>query len=866
MFQKIGNISTRLRWPIVIGWIALAIAITLLAPNIDDVASSDASDFIPANAPFRKAYEVLKETFPDEYAESNVVIVVEMPGGTVRDEAVWAYMTELTEWLQSDDAPDVISDVLSPASGVSLMADAMISDDGEMGIILINLSTDPHVTQTEEAVAAIRQHATANAPEGINVYLTGDAPIILGYTEAAQTSIDRTVWVTIALVVLILIAVYRSPVSPIVPLLTVAISYLISRGIVAWLGATVMTITTYANVLLVVILFGAGTDYCLFLISRFREELANNGSVAASAGRTVKHVGETITSSAGTVIVGFVSMMFAEMGLFRTTGPALAIGVVVVLLAGLTLTPALLSLLGQKTFWPGKAAHRSAGKLYAAISSLVSARPILTIVVIVAVLAPLAIYATGQRTTYDMLADLPEDNEAREGYNILASHMGGGEAQPLNIVIRGLDPDHALAEIDYWTEAMLNVEGVADVRSLSAPMGLQGDGSLVGITRVDRQLALFSDLLGQILEGDQGLGGADANTIMLAMNAMPLVFDYLNTLESRYPQMAGNEHIAAIRELLNGLPTAALSGNLERNLTELRGHLDTLAESFAEIDDAYYIPDALPQQLVDLLGGEDPLVMLTSRYLTEDRTAARFEVILAGNPFGDEASDVVTRLRQIVPGGAEAISGYSAAITDLRDTMQRDTLRSFSFVLFGIFIVLVLLLRALASPIYLILTILLSYGATIGITRLFSELVFGTDALTWWVPFFMFVMLVALGMDYNIFLMGRVKEEVAKHGVREGVHQAVAATGPIISSAGIIMAGTFGAMMAGVITGLSQLGLAVAVGVLLDTFVIRTALVPAIAVLLDKWNWWPAHAPGAAPTGIRRRMRKWLARLGITMS
>jgi RND superfamily putative drug exporter len=193
----------------------------------------------------------------------------------------------------------------------------------------------------------------------------------------------------------------------------------------------------------------------------------------------------------------------------------------------------------------------------------------------------------------------------------------------------------------------------------------------------------------------------------------------------------------------------------------------------------------------------------------------------------------------------------SVITTDLRDTMDRDMVRSFSLVLIGIFFVLLFLLRALISPVYLLLTILLSYGATLGITRLFSALVFGVDALTWWAPFFIFTMLIALGMDYNIFLMGRVKEETARHGIREGVHRAVAATGPIITSAGLIMAGTFAAMMAGTVTGLKQLGFAVAVGVLLDTFVIRTALVPAIVVLLDRWNWWPSKAPVVKVSNVR---------------
>ena len=843
MFGHLGRFSARFRWLVILGWIALAVLVTLLAPPFEEVASSDTSDFLPENAPFNQGYARFQQAFPTEYTEGGAVIVVETPSGSVRQDPAWRFLADLTAWLQSDDAPPIITDVLSPAMDIPLLGESLIAPDEQLALISINMSSGVHDDATDDALARFHTYLDRHTPPGVNTYIIGSSPIIRSYSEAALSSVDRTTGVTIVLVVLILLLVYRSPVSPLVPLLTVSLSYLISRGIVAWMGSSLMTVITHANVMLVVVLFGAGTDYCLFLISRFREEMADGDGVPSATARTVHRVGETITSSAGTVIVGFVSMAFAEMGFFNTTGPALAVGVVVMLLAGLTLTPALLATLGQRAFWPGRASHRQAGRLYAHLSVLVSQHPVRTILLIVLVLAPLALYATGQQTTYNMLADLPADSEARLGFQTLDAHMGGGQIQPINVVIDGLAPQTALAEIDRWTERLLAVDGVGAVRSLAAPLG-QADERLVGITRVDRQLRLAADLLAQLAQDDTALALTPEDA-RLALSALPFAQGYLNTLEERFPQVAGDPDLAAIRQTLTGLPTAALSGGLDQALATLQTHLAALAETFAGIESADYLPEALPEGLVAALGGQDPLAALAGRYLTPDRTAARFEVILAGNPYGDEATAVVRELRTILPGGPAAVSGYSVVITDLRDTVERDTLRAFSLVLLGIFIVLLFLLRALVSPLYLILSILLSYGATMGITRLASGLFFGTEALTWWVPFFMFVMLVALGMDYNIFLMGRVKEEVGRHGMREGVHQAVAATGAIITSAGIIMAGTFAAMLAGVITGLKQLGFAVAVGVLLDTFVIRTALVPAIAALLDRWNWWPGRMPQA---------------------
>ncbi len=839
-FALLGRLAAQYRWPIIIGWLALAGLVTVLAPPLDQVTSSNTADLLPADAPFKQAETMLRQTFPDAQAKTSVAVVLESPNGAIREQSVQTFLARLTAWLSSKEASGSITEVVSPANA-SLLADALIARDNQAAIVLVYLSSDSQEPATEQFLARLDTYLKTNTPQGVHSFRTGMAPIVIAYSQATTTSVDRTAGITVVLVVLILLLVYRSPVSPLVPLLTVTVSYLISRGLIAWVGRSGVTISSYIGVFLVVVLFGAGTDYCLFLISRFREEMADEADPSTSTRRTVYKVGETLVSSAGTVIVGFITMVFSEMGLFRNSGPVLALAIVVVLLAGLTLTPALLSLLGQRAFWPGRASHRSTGRYYGRIAALVSEHPLRTIVIIVIVLSPLALYSTGQRTTYDLLADLPTDYEASLGYRVIENHLGAGQMQPLNVVVRDLKPENALAEVEDWTSKIRSVPGVADVRSLSNPLGT-ANSRLQALTRVDRQLALAADVIAQLRTGEKKI---DPAQLTLAMNALPFIRDYLDTLAQKFPQVAANEDLAAIRRTLDGLTVATLTGQLDQSLERLQQHVNGLAQAFASIDNAYYLPAALPQPLVGSLGGSDPLALLNARYLKADRTAARFEVILTSNPFSPAAMDSVSALRALLPGGEAAISGSSATMTDLRATMSRDLLRAFAFVLLGVLLVLIFLLRALVSPLYLILTILLSYGATMGITRLASGVIFGAEELTWWVPFFMFVLLVALGMDYNIFLMGRVREEVARCGLRLGVQQAVTATGAIITSAGIIMAGTFAAMLFSVVVGLRQLGLAVAVGVLLDTFVIRTALVPAIAVLLDHWNWWPGRPPRA---------------------
>jgi RND superfamily putative drug exporter len=684
----------------------------------------------------------------------------------------------------------------------------------------------------------------AHHPAGVETYQTGEAPIINNTTEAIETSVDRTIWVTLALVVIMLLLVYRSPISPMIPLAAVTVAYLITRGIVAFLGAHVMTITSYANVMLVVIMYGAGTDYCLFLISRFREEMADQMGVQQATTRTVHLVGETITSSAGTIFVGFMAMSFAEMGIFNSSGPALAIGIVVGLLAGLTFTPALLAILGDHAFWPGHAKHRAGGQFYEITSKQVSTRPLITILIIVAIMIPFSIYGLNERVAYDMMADLPKDKPAVVAYDVLEDSMGTGNVMPLTIVVTGRDPQNIAAEIAHLTKQVSGLGGIGDVRSLNSPLG-QNNEQLNDLLRVDVQLQIAMQMLTGVSESSTTLSDEQIQTLLSGVKT------YFDTLGTAFPQITTEESYTALQEILSKDELTAPDRLL------LAASVNALAERFSPeaadpIENPYLLPTMLDSLLSSLPASDDPranmMAGLIPNYLTDDETAYKLDVILDGSPVSYEAMDTMDEMRDLLkqydgPNGDAVVSGGTAIVTDIRHTMDRDLLRAIGFVLLGIFIVLLIMLRSVVAPLYLIGTVLLSFTCTLGLTSLFFRLVFDVEQITWWVPFFMFVFLVALGVDYSIFLFGRVKEEVGRHGVREGVHIAVARTGAIITSAGMILSGTFAAMMTGEIRGLAEIGFAVFIGVLIDTFVVRTMLDPALAALFGRWTWWPGGIP-----------------------
>jgi RND superfamily putative drug exporter len=827
MFERLGNFAYHRKWWIILGWIALAVIVTLIAPPLEDISSSDQRDFMPADAPFAKAQAVYEQTFPNLFDPSSTMLLIDAgEGGTVRAPAIWAYMEKAEAWLNSDDAPDNIGNVAAPTTDPDY-ADALISPDGQIALISVSLSTATDSAVTTETVNAIDNWVAANEPDGFTVYQTGEAALNAQGEESTFTTMDRTLVITFALVIVALLWIYRSPISPLIPLFSVTIAFVTTIGLAAILAELdVITVILQVEPLLIVVMYGAGTDYCLFLISRFREEMADDIGIEQATKRTVHMVGETISSSAATIFVGFMSMTFAEIGMVRSAGPMLALGIATSLLAGLTLTPALLATMGNRAFWPFKASHRSTGHFYAMTSKLVSSRPLTTIVIIVVIMIPFSIHGLTQELNYDSVSELPKHIPAVEGYNLLRNHMGGGNLFPMTAVLTDRDPDTMAAEIVKLTNDLMTIPNIDDVRGLNTPLGVH-NAQINNLLRVDGQLSVLLALD----EGDDNAAVDPQQTLEMIGS----IQGYIDLLAERFPEVADDPNLIAARDIVSG-------GILQIGLRQddLMAAVQGLIDRFKTIEDAYLMP---PTSDGELFAAFQPLI---DNYVSADGTAYRVEIVM-DDPLGPASAETVKAIRDLLTtykgnGKAEA-SGFPAVMTDLRETMDRDTIRSFGFILTGIFVVLLVMLRSVVAPLYLIATVVLSFTCTLGLTQLVFSTFFDMEKLSWMLPLFMFVFLVALGIDYSIFLFGRIKEEVAHHGVREGVHVAVAATGMIITSAAVILAGTFAGMMAGEIMFLAQLGFAVSVGVLIDAFVVRTMLDPALATLFGKWTWWPGGVP-----------------------
>ena len=354
MLRSVARFVARWPWPVVLVWMAAAGAVYMTAPPLREVAVQDNSAFLKETEPSVLGAIELARIWPeDDIGNTGALVFRRDSGLTPADEK---RVQEIEAWLQSDAAPDTVRSTQTPYSRPELR-EALASEDGKVILLVIVFTTAPFSPETDVAVEAIRAHVDRVVPSDLRVHLTGNAGVATDQSIAINTAVERTTLITLVLIVLILLWVYRSPVTILVPLTTVGIALGVSRGVIALLAEQGFRVAGIVETFMVVIVFGAGTDYCLFIVSRFKEELAGRREDRRRVlVGTMTVIGAVIASSAATVIVGFASQGVAQFGLYATTGPAMSIAVVITLAAGLTLTPALLAVLGRWAFWPWKPA------------------------------------------------------------------------------------------------------------------------------------------------------------------------------------------------------------------------------------------------------------------------------------------------------------------------------------------------------------------------------------------------------------------------------------------------------------------------------------------------------------------------------
>ncbi len=483
MYDLLGRLAVNHPWKVCAAWVALAVGLTLAAPSWRRQSQDDDIRFLPAHCPCVRGFQLLEQSFPQDVFASRAIVTVERPDRPLAadDFALVDRLAAALDDLRRAEPELKLGNVVSHRDG--LVGSRLVSDDKHSTLIQVSLGTPYLAVQTRTAVDRAEEQlraVLADADDPPQVRITGPAGIGRDLVRASADSLDHTTVATVALVVVVLLLVYRSPLLALVPLVTIGVSVWVALSLLALVTLIPgVHLVNISQVFAVVILFGAGTDYCLFLISRYREELGGGKPGALALQRSVRAVGGALAASAGTVICGLGLMGFAEFAKVRCAGPVIALGLAVGLAASLTLTPALLRLAGRSVFWPGRVTPRLAGDsrrrdVWAAVSRWVVARPGWVFGGALAVLLPFAGLGLWVTPTFSPIGDLSPTSGSVQGLEVIRRHFTPGETGPLTVLLASENDWDAPAGrelIDHLSRGFGHLDNVAEVRSLTQPLG-----------------------------------------------------------------------------------------------------------------------------------------------------------------------------------------------------------------------------------------------------------------------------------------------------------------------------------------------------------------------------------------------------------
>jgi RND superfamily putative drug exporter len=701
--RRLASIVTgrRSKWLVLVTWVIAAAALGPVGSKLSDETEDDTASYLPESAESTEVVQTLDSQFAAGETTFGLIVYQREGGLTTADQQIIARDAKEVEGA-GDAVPLTRPPVVPFAKG---SPPDLVSANGDVAYTVLRVPTN--FDAAADWGKAVRD-ITGEEADGMRIFLTGD----LGFsTDAEEVFSDldtKLLGATVLLVLVLLGLIYRAVLVALTPLFVVFLSYTIATAFVYLYAKSGASVSSNGTTILIVLMFGVGTDYSLLLVSRYREELRRTEDKHAAMHHALSRTGPTIIASGLTVALAMLVLALADTRLTSSLGPVAAIGVASAMVAGVTLLPALLTIFGRVGFWPRRALvecdpeHPETGRqgVWRRVGDKVLERPLPALIVTVVAFVAGALGLAAYKVDYSTTNFFKDSVESVEGFDVLQASFPAGTLAPTTVLVE--DPS-GLVTRDDVSEAVRRLEAVDGVAS-AVPTGLQSE-----------------------------------------------------------------------------------NGN------------------FATID-----------------------------------------VILEGDPFKESTLDVVPELRDSVADlgtGVRGLVGGATAIQyDYDQSVQDDLKLIVPIALLVIAVILAVLLWSLVAPLVLIASVILSFFCTLGISILFIRYVVGDPGFDASLPTFAFIFLVALGIDYTIFLMARVREEARTHGTREGMLRALAVTGPVITSAGIILAGTFSVLMTLPVTYTFDLGFMVALGILLDTFIVRTIMVPAAVELIGDKIWWPSSA------------------------
>jgi putative drug exporter of the RND superfamily len=1009
IFDRLGNFVVR--WPLLViaAWIAVAAALALTLPPLPEQAAKHDQKPLPDDAPTSITAQQMGKAFGELGAgpgSTLMVLLTDEKGISPADEDVYR---KLVDKLHQDTQDKLsVQDFL----GTPEMRELLASKDGKAFILPVTIPGATTAPSTVAAFYRVKQIISqTSAGTTLTAHVSGPAAIVVDATAMAEEDAHFIEIATVLSVLIILFVIYRNVVTMFVPLLNIGASLATSQGVLSGLAELGMPVNMQTLVLMSAVMIGAGTDYAVFLISRYHDYVRHGQDSDQAAKNAMMSIGKVVAASGATVAVTFLAMIFTKLEVFSAVGPAISISVLVALLSSLTLLPAALVLAGRRG-WV-KPRRELTTRLWRVTGTRVVRRPRIHLAASLIVLISLAACTSVMRFNYDDLKTMPDSVDSSQGYAAMDRHFPMNAMTPMVLFIKSshdLRTPAALADLEQMAARVSQLPDITLVRGLTRPNGdpleqmklsfqagevgsklddasdqiTNHGGDLDKLTNGANQLAdalahlrdqvtgAVSSLSGvvgaltvmeQLLGGDKTINALDqgaqftgnmktlgdnlnasttnaetiatwAGPMLTALNVSPECNTDPGCVNSRAglaSMVAANNDgtLASIKIMARNLQATQEAHTIgqtldkvQQILTQASSAMRTIKNLQSTMSQAQQGSNALADGSRAVAGGVKELVDQTRKigsglgeassfllnmkrdaekpsmagfdlppqimtrdefkkgaqiFLSPDGHAARYFIQSALNPFTTEAMDQIDKImnaaRSAQPNtelsdASVGVAGVPTGLKDTRDYYNDDINFIVIATILIVFSILVVLLRAIVAPLYLIGSVLLSYLSAMGLGVLVFQIILG-QYLHWSLPGLSFILLVAVGADYNMLLISRIRDE-SPCGVRVGVIRTVGSTGGVITSAGLIFAASmFGLMTASIYT-MAEAGFILGMGILIDTFLVRTITVPALAAMIGQKNWWPSQlgktaAQVNAAEVTRHRQRAQLSNLLVRL-
>ncbi|MDN7227303.1 MMPL family transporter [Planococcus sp. N064] len=679
-------------WITIIAWIVLAVGLTF-GPSLNDYKVANFQS-LPDDAQSIIADQKLKEHFPDDQGTPGI-LVFHNAEGDVDLTAVQDILAGITDAkIEGIDSIVDISQLPPPALA------GFYSEDNTTMIIPMTLEAglgSADFAEINDEASQIGSDIAADF-DNMEFYITGPAGIAGDTVKLFEEADFVLLIATVLIILVLLIVIYRSPLLAIIPLLATGIVYQVVNQTLAFMGKGGLELTSQTTSIMSILLFAAVIDYSLFVFSRYREELNHYESKYKAMKYAMRATGEPVFFAGGTVLAAMLVLFFADFRDYANFAPIFGTAVFVIMIASITLVPALFTLFGRKAFWPkvpkyGDAKNVKHG-IWGPVAKFVVNKPVLSGGLVAILMIISALNVVNLEFEFDTVKSFPDDMPSRVGYEIVEEKFDKGEIAPSTLLVVSDEPI--------------------------------------------------------------------------------------------------SEEAAA----------------------------------------------ALSEQLMDY----DEIASARPSGQTENGEAVKYNLALSINPYTTEALDFVESLRDDSAAlleeagidGETHFGGITPKLVDERNVNNSDIYKIVALETILILVLLFVLTRSWKMPFYMMATILFSYVSALGLGIFLIDVLFGFEAISTRVPVYAFIFLVALGIDYNIILVSRFMEERKSRKVKDALEVAIRNTGGVISSAGIILAATFAALTTMPIADLFVFGFMVSIGILIDTFLVRGMLLPALILFFEK--------------------------------